>query len=117
MDALCAAYLRNVVYKDQERQATARFAEQETLEKIRRHLVMLVEERDAMKKTSLEASAELHVLEIEIEELTTLFRHLITKLELQDLASSIGRVRQIKSDADFQNDQRAKTFLRDWWRR
>ena len=67
-----------------------------------------------MEKYSPEAVAEIRVADIEIEQLTTVFRHRIDRLELGDLAGGIGHVRQIQSVVVGPENEPTTSLVRGW---
>ncbi|MGD9632077.1 MAG: hypothetical protein AB7G28_23355 [Pirellulales bacterium] len=98
--AVSTAYMQDVTYKDQQRVAESRDAEQRALYELRAVLLETIEKRNALREEHPEALADLEVIGIEIDELTAVFRQLISRQQLKELASDIGHVRQLEPLAD-----------------
>src|SRR5262249_5910731 len=86
--------------KDEQRVVLTRDAEDRALHELRAVLLETIERRNAMREERPEAEADLEVIGIEIDELTAVFRQLISRRQLKELGSDIGHVRQLEPLAD-----------------
>ena len=98
VDAVCEAYLKEAVFENEQRQLVIRDAKERASAELRKKIERLIESRNESTDRSAEAIAEGELMRAEVEGLMTVYRNLVSSLEIDKLNRlAPNRIRQIQN--------------------
>jgi hypothetical protein len=97
VDALCDSYQKHVLFADEQRRLVVHDATSRASDRLRKKITSLIQDRNKLKEQSPPDPAAVEVLQSEIDELTSLWRGILRKSELDELNQATpDRIRLIQ---------------------